>query len=119
MVGHRSPSNWNYGELARHDDAGEGAEVQGQRPLNVSVYGLPYYLSHSTMVLWPVRSTFDSSGNGLILKYGLIRKEYSCCGPPLDFSLPPHFTIFCSYCTSCMHLHLSRSCSDTASVSDR
>src|SRR5271155_4644848 len=44
------------------------------------------------MVLWPVRSTFDSSGNGLILKYGLIRKEYSCCGPPLDFSLPPHFT---------------------------
>src|SRR5271156_5946021 len=71
----------------------------GPRAANIS-----HLLSHSTMVLWPVRSTFDSSENGLILKYGLIRKEYSCCGPPLDFSLPPHFTIFCSYCTSVTEL---------------
>lgn len=37
--------------------------------------GLPYYLAHSTMVLWPVCTTFDWSGNGLI------QKEYSVVDP--------------------------------------
>lgn len=43
--------------------------------------GLPYYLAHSTMVLWPVCTTFDSPGNGLISKHGLIQKEYSVVDP--------------------------------------
>ena len=38
----------------------------------IAKYALPYYLSHSAMVLYPVPSTFDTPGNGLILKYGLI-----------------------------------------------
>lgn len=42
--------------------------------------GIPYYLAHSTMVLWPVCTTFDSSGNGLISKHGLIQKEYGVLG---------------------------------------
>jgi hypothetical protein len=33
---------------------------------------LPYYLSHCPMVLYPDPSAFDTQGNGLILKYGLI-----------------------------------------------
>jgi len=51
---------------------GASLRPRGNRGSWKVLFDLPYYLSHSIMVLWPVPSIFDRPGNGLMGGYGLV-----------------------------------------------